>query len=312
MFYVFRTVVIGVALGLTATSGWAEEIFIPNFGFDEPNEDLQTPWRMAWDELTPRGSGWNAVVDAGWFPAPANAALGGQAAIINCCGNTTWTNYGIEVNYQSNMLYTLQFDVGAPDRAPDSFRRVTEWSVHLWRGGAFHDDFWGEWNTGFSVFEANHETFGTVETTAGAGGVWKHVTAQWNSGDLPQEVLDSVIQIRIGTALTYAIFDNFQLSVEPAPEGVEGDYNNDGVVDAADYVTWRRGGPLANEVADPGTVSPADYDAWRARFGNTSGSGSGTGSLTRVPEPSAITLLAVGIAALSFIGSRRRVTSVAP
>ena len=51
-----------------------------------------------------------------------------------------------------------------------------------------------------------------------------------------------------------------------------GDYNNNGTVDAADYVLWRKGGPLQNEVDTPGVVNAADYTAWRARFGN-SGSG---------------------------------------
>jgi hypothetical protein len=55
-----------------------------------------------------------------------------------------------------------------------------------------------------------------------------------------------------------------------------GDYNNNGTVDAADYVLWRDGGPLANEVDTPGTVNQADYTEWRARFGNP-GSGSAAG-----------------------------------
>ena len=58
-----------------------------------------------------------------------------------------------------------------------------------------------------------------------------------------------------------------------APPGVAGDYNNNGKVDAADYVLWRNGGPLQNEVDAPGTVNGADYTAWRARFGNPPGSG---------------------------------------
>ena len=78
-----------------------------------------------------------------------------------------------------------------------------------------------------------------------------------------------------------------------------GDYNNNGVVDAADYILWRNGGPLANEVDTPGVVNAADYTAWRARFGNTSGSGAGvTGeppvTTSAVPEPSAFVLLAIG------------------
>jgi hypothetical protein len=73
------------------------------------------------------------------------------------------------------------------------------------------------------------------------------------------------------------------------PVGVAGDYNNNGVVDAADYVLWKNGGPLQNEVASIGTNDAADYDAWRARFGNTTGSGSAAG----VPEPGALGLLIV-------------------
>jgi hypothetical protein len=76
--------------------------------------------------------------------------------------------------------------------------------------------------------------------------------------------------------------------------GVAGDYNGNGVVDAADYIVWRNGGPLQNEVSGvtPGSVTPEDYDAWRARFGNNSGSGSGSA----VPEPAAAVLLLVASA----------------
>jgi hypothetical protein len=79
------------------------------------------------------------------------------------------------------------------------------------------------------------------------------------------------------------------------PPGVPGDYNNNGKVDAADYVLWRKGGPLANEVNMPGTVNAADYTAWRARFGNTSGSGSGAVvSNATVPEPACIAMFLLG------------------
>ena len=56
--------------------------------------------------------------------------------------------------------------------------------------------------------------------------------------------------------------------VTPVPAGVAGDFNGNGTVDAADYVVWRNGGPLANEVTAPGTVNADDYTDWRARFGN--------------------------------------------
>jgi hypothetical protein len=61
-----------------------------------------------------------------------------------------------------------------------------------------------------------------------------------------------------------------------------GDYNGDGKVDAADYVTWRK-----NPSAFFG--SPTGYNVWRSNFGNPAGSGLGAGV---VPEPGAISWLA--------------------
>ena len=76
-----------------------------------------------------------------------------------------------------------------------------------------------------------------------------------------------------------------------------GDYNGDSVVNAGDYVTWSRamatGGTLLNETASVGIVDQADYQAWRANFGASSGAGSGAGAATAaVPEPGTAMLLA--------------------
>jgi hypothetical protein len=79
-----------------------------------------------------------------------------------------------------------------------------------------------------------------------------------------------------------------------AAPGVNGDYNNNGTVDAADYVVWRNAGPtdtLPNDTT-PGTVNSADYDLWKSRFGANSGSGSLAGST--VPEPGTLFLLGTG------------------
>jgi hypothetical protein len=82
-----------------------------------------------------------------------------------------------------------------------------------------------------------------------------------------------------------------------SPPGLPGDYNADGSVDAADYVMWRKGGPLVNEVHEPGTISPADYTEWRIRFGETSGGSSGVGRAS-VPEPATYVPLALTFAAI--------------
>jgi hypothetical protein len=63
---------------------------------------------------------------------------------------------------------------------------------------------------------------------------------------------------------------------------VAGDYNGNGIVDAADYTVWRdhlgQTFQLPNEVADttPGMVTADDYAAWVARFGSSTGAGDAT------------------------------------
>ncbi|MFO0790072.1 MAG: autotransporter-associated beta strand repeat-containing protein [Pirellulales bacterium] len=97
------------------------------------------------------------------------------------------------------------------------------------------------------------------------------------------------------------IFDEYfsgtgLITLAPANVGVAGDYNNNGVVDAADYVLWRNGGPLQNEVDNPGILDANDYAAWRARFGNTSGAGTGLGA-AGIPEPGTLSLIFLVISA---------------
>ncbi len=86
--------------------------------------------------------------------------------------------------------------------------------------------------------------------------------------------------------------------------GVPGDYNGNGKVDAADYVLWRNGGPLANEVDVRGITNAADYTEWRARFGNPGGPGAGASAA--VPEPFAAFLLAMAASFFGIWRGRRR------
>jgi hypothetical protein len=98
----------------------------------------------------------------------------------------------------------------------------------------------------------------------------------------------------------YMAFDNINLSlVDVGGPGIEGDYNDNGVVDAADYVAWRNAGPNDTLPHDstPGTVTQADYDVWAANFGKPPGSGSSVGTSAGVPEPTAAVLAIVGFIA---------------
>ncbi len=78
--------------------------------------------------------------------------------------------------------------------------------------------------------------------------------------------------------------------------GLAGDFNGDGKVDAADYVSWRTGN-------SPNNGSIADYNTWRGNFGATAGSGSLAGG-PAVPEPATFGAALVGL--LGLVLSRRR------
>jgi hypothetical protein len=83
-------------------------------------------------------------------------------------------------------------------------------------------------------------------------------------------------------------------------QALVGDYNGNGVVDAADYTVWRdhlgsTTFTLPNrDPANTGAISAADYTSWKSNFGNHSGSGAlGSGA---VPEPSTFVLAVVALA----------------
>ncbi|HEX2477059.1 MAG TPA: autotransporter-associated beta strand repeat-containing protein [Lacipirellulaceae bacterium] len=73
-----------------------------------------------------------------------------------------------------------------------------------------------------------------------------------------------------------------------------GDFNGDGVVDAADYIVWR--------VRLGATYTEADYEVWRANFGRSAGSGAS--NTAAVPEPCSSVLLLLAVA--TFNQKRRK------
>ncbi|MEQ8847719.1 hypothetical protein [Botrimarina sp.] len=88
-------------------------------------------------------------------------------------------------------------------------------------------------------------------------------------------------------------------------EPIVGDYNGDGLVDAADYTVWRdtlgSSSDLRADGNGNGVIDPADYDTWVGAYGE------GGSSTAAVPEPSAVVLSVLAVAGLA---GRRRAARV--
>jgi hypothetical protein len=88
------------------------------------------------------------------------------------------------------------------------------------------------------------------------------------------EFLDDGVTVQVRTYSPYLDKwltndrNEFQIQLTPA---VPGDYNHNGVLDAADYTVWRDVLDSPNNMphdATPGKVDESDYYAWESRLGN--------------------------------------------
>jgi hypothetical protein len=142
--------------------------------------------------------------------------------------------------------------------------------------------FYGTFDQGGNVWEWNE----TVPTYTNAwrvvrGGSW--TTNSNNLRSFGQSGSDPLAEYK---------YLGFRMASIPVPSG---DYNGNGVVDAADYVLWRK------NPANYG--NSAGYSTWRSNFGQSVGSGATIQET--VPEPSTAALICLAAVAFGFPARRR-------
>jgi hypothetical protein len=104
-----------------------------------------------------------------------------------------------------------------------------------------------------------------------------------NNSSTPQPVLAEVVDHPGGDVGSPGFVPGVTVSLD-------GDYNGNGVVDAADYVLWRK---------NDGTAS--GYNTWRTNFGRTAAAAGGL-EVASVPEP--VSAVMTVIALMLFVGRR--------
>jgi hypothetical protein len=115
---------------------------------------------------------------------------------------------------------------------------------------------------------------------------------EWNSIEFNYDSVTGRLQLDDWTdpAATFAI-------LETEVSGPNGDYNEDGQVDAADYVVWRKGTGLPS--------TEPYYNAWRGNFGTTIGGGGASIDQSSVPEPAATSMAVFAVTATLCAGQCR-------
>ncbi|MEO0532041.1 MAG: family 16 glycosylhydrolase [Planctomycetota bacterium] len=146
----------------------------------------------------------------------------------------------------------------------------------------FYTEFGGGYNSAAYLGEE-------ILTIAEAG----FATGDWQENLFVVDAPNNAVEARVtfivsegGSPTGTVLVDGVSLV---AVEGLAGDFNFDGRVDAIDFTVWKdTEGSSTNLAADAnrdGTVDDADAAIWRANFGRT-----GANNSTSIPEPTAAVL----------------------
>ena len=146
----------------------------------------------------------------------------------------------------------------------------------------------------------------TVAVDVPADGVWRNYSFSLSENDLTrvvgvdsyQNLMSGVLRVMLrhqsgppssgGEPVNGDLgIDNITLSAD----SLAGDFNDDGIVDGADFLIWQRGD-------SPDSLSSGDLMAWQSNYGQPLGND----LFTAVPEPTSIVLLVL----LMLLQSRMR------
>jgi hypothetical protein len=140
---------------------------------------------------------------------------------------------------------------------------------------------------GFEIWEINENGGGHVRIAQALTEPSGVIDASAELGYEPGSVLLSSI-MGAGTAAQLVVL----ISPTAQRAFADGDFNRDGIVDAADFVLWRK--------LQGSAYVTTDYGVWKTTFGQSLGGGSGSGP-PAVPEPMSASIILVAAIVACFL-----------
>lgn len=271
------------------------------FNYTEPDVWPRPPQLPPGDFLVIEAEDFTAITDPDsdgdiWTVADVNDASGGQVikapdgSRTNVPGNLHETLALYDIAFGEEGDYTVYYLARGFDGSSDSFYTPDAFGIdptnteNISSNGAFR------WENGEEFSISSSHVGMPLEFRLGR-----------REGDTE---IDAILFHQNG-GLTSTQLDTILASIS-VPE-LTGDFNADGIVDAADYTLWRDTlGSTTDLRADANgdtVVNVADYALWKSNFGLSQ---IGAGAATNVPEPMAAILLTI-LCGLACSGNRRTV-----
>ncbi|MEM9185130.1 MAG: hypothetical protein AAGB00_01385 [Planctomycetota bacterium] len=245
---------------------------------------------------------------AGALSGAADSLPIGSTALINLSGENTYDNPTLIEGQQFQLGDQLTVELSGS--LANSQITITEDAL-LTGSGALEFNVSGADQDLITVDGALDITNLTLDLDLINPSETSYVIADFTNGSLVGTEFADVINLpggaSVGIVGTQIVLDGV------TPGDLVGDYNSDGIVNAADYTIWRdtlgsdtdlraNGDDTGDSM---GVIDAADYIAWRNNFGEMSGQG--VGQVVLAPEPASATALVCLI--VTVIPPRRRAIS---
>lgn len=172
--------------------------------------------------------------------------------------------------------------------------------------GLFQNGQWENYHAGFHTYAVEWEA---TQLRFYVDGVLHYTVNETPDRPIFETPMNIILNLAVGgdfggnpngTTVFPQFMDVEYVRVWERQTNVSGDYNDDGLVDSADYIVWRKtldssGIGLIADSSGNGSVGPEDYEIWREDFQSSVLPAADSIAAINIPEPAMGVPVAVGL-----------------